>query len=341
MRSMVILLVSLVDSFRSRKALQMEVLLLRHQLAIYQRSVKRPRLQPQDRAFWALVSRHCKGWRDALVMVRPDTVVRWQRRRFRDHWGRLSRSRTTGRPAVPEDVQALIRRMTEANPLWGAPRIRDELRMLGIDLAVSTVARYRGPRRRPSSPTWKAFLKAHLAETVAVDFLTVPTVRNRVLFVFLVLSLSRRRILHVGVTAHPTAAWTAQQMTEAFPWEPPPRYLQRDRDRIFGREFVKRVEALGMRQVISAPRSPWQNAYVERLIGSVRRECLDHVVILGERHLRWVLQSYIHYYNRWRPHQGLGGDAPERRERELPEAGSVAEIEEVFGLHHRYTRNAA
>jgi putative transposase len=269
--------------FRSRLSMQTEILALRHQLAVYQRTAARPRLKPSDRMFWAWLSRVWPGWREALVFVQPETVVSWRRRKFREYWTKLTRSGKPGRPSIPREVRDLIRRMSSANPLWGAPHIVGELGKIGIDLPGSTVAKYMVRRRKPPSATWRAFLKNHIKDIVAADFFVVPTVRNQVLFVFLVLAHERRRVLHFNVTANPTAEWAGQQIVEAFPWDETPKYLLRDRDKIYGARFRRRVGSLGVEEVLIAPRSPWQNPFVERLVGSIRRECLDHTIVLGER----------------------------------------------------------
>jgi transposase InsO family protein len=231
--------------------------------------------------------------------------------------------------------------MHRANPTWGAPRIHGELLKLGFSLAQSTVSKYLPRRRKPPSQGWRTFLRNHLRETVAIDFALVPTVTFRLLFVFVVLSLERRRVLHIGVTAHPTAQWTAQQMVEAFPWETTARYVIRDRDRIYGADFQRRVKALGLHEVPTAPRSPWQNCYAERFIGSLRRECLDHVIVLNERQLSRILSAYARYYNRTRTHLALQKDAPERRAVHDQDLGEVIAFPQVGGLHHRYERRAA
>jgi len=327
--------------FRSRLAMQIEILALRHQLGVYQRSSARPRLRPADRILWAWLSRAWSGWREALVIVRPETVIAWRRRKFRHHWARLSRSGKPGRPGIHRQVRDLIRRMSSANPLWGAPRIVGELAKIGIDLPRSTVAKYMIRRRRPPSATWRAFLKNHIKDIIAVDFFVVPTVRNQILFVFLVFAHERRRVLHFNVTANPTAAWTGQQILEAFPWVDPPKYLLRDRDGIYAHEFSRRVRSLGCEEILIAPRSPWQNPFVERLVGSIRRECLDHTIVLGERHLRRILTDYFEYYHRWRTHQSLEMDSPIGRQTHGIAQGRVIEIAEVGELHHHYERVAA
>jgi transposase InsO family protein len=329
------------DQLRSRASMQAEILALRHQLGIYQRTTKRPRVRQADRLFWSWLSRIWSGWRESLVIVQPETVIDWRRRKFGEHWRRLTRSGKPGRPAIAREVRDLIRRMSSANPLWGAPHIVGELAKIGIDVTKSTVEKYMVRQRKPSSPTWKAFLKNHIKEIVAVDFFVVPTVRNQVLFVFLILAHHRRRVLHFNVTANPTARWTAQQMVEAFPCTDPPKYLLRDRDKIYGKSFRSRVTGMGFEEVLIAARSPWQNPFVERLIGSIRRECLDHVIVLNDMHLRRILRSYFGYYHEWRVHRALEMDCPESREVHSVDRGLVVEIPEIGGLHHHYERAAA
>jgi putative transposase len=246
-----------------------------------------------------------------------------------------------GRPAIPHDVRALIRRMSRENPLWGAPRIHGELLKLGIDVGETSVGKYMKRHGKPPSQTWRTFLTNHVTTLVSVDFFTVSTIRFQVLYVFLVLAHDRRRILHVAVTAHPTAARTAQQLREAFPWETAQRYLLRDRDAIFGRDVVDQVEAFGMSEVLSTPGSPWQRAFIERVIGTIRRECLDYVIVVSERSLRRHLTRFTAYYHQSRTHLGLQKDAPEPRPVQGPEAGRIVALPEVGGLHHRYERRAA
>jgi transposase InsO family protein len=231
--------------------------------------------------------------------------------------------------------------MSSANPFWGAPRILGELSKIGIVVAKSTVEEYMVRRRKPPSPTWRAFLENHVTEIVAIDFFIVPTVRHRILYVFLVLAHDRHRVLHFNVPSNPTAEWTAQQILEAFPWERSAKYLLRDRDKIYGETFQKRAHNMGFDEVLTAPRSPWQNPYVERLIGSIRRECLDHVIVLNERHLRRVVSKYLDYYHRSRTHLSLGMDCPEHRTIHEADRGRVIEIPDVGGLHHHCERRAA
>jgi putative transposase len=231
--------------------------------------------------------------------------------------------------------------MATANPLWGAPRIHGELLKLGIDISERSVSRLLPRRHQPPSQTWRTFLANHFNEMASVDLFTVPAATFRVLFCLVVLRHDRRRVLHFNVTEHPTDQWAAQQLVEAFPEAVSARYLLRDRDRIYGDYFRQRVRGLGLKEVLSAPRSPWQNPYVERLIGSIRRECLDHKIVLNEHHLRRILKSYFGYYHRTRTHLAVGKDVPDTRPVQLPEMGSVIEIAEVGGLHHRYERRAA
>ena len=325
--------------FQSRQQLMLENLALRHQLTVLQRSVPRAKLKSADRFLWVVLLHCWSGWQRVLVIVQPRTVVAWHRAGFRWFWRWKSRP-CSGRPPVNRDLIGLIRRMWQANPTWGSRRIQAELAKLGIPISDSTVRKYRSRTRR-ADQTWKAFLQNHVKELVAVDFLTVPTATFRVLYVFLVLAHERRRVLHFNITDSPSAAWTAQQMVEAFPFGTPPRYLLRDRDGIYGTEFVHHVESLGMEQKLIAPRSPWQNPMVERLIGSIRRECLDHVIVLNEEHLRRILSDYLSYYHRHRTHRSLEQDCPEPRAVEPPDQGKIIELPLVCGLHHRYARQAA
>lgn len=314
---------------------------MRHQLAVYQQTVHRPRLCPTDRLFWAWLSRLWSAWQDALAFVQPRTVIAWQRQRFRNHWRQLSQRSKPGRPTIAREVRALIRTMWQSHPTWGAPRIVGELQKLGIEVAKSTVETYRVRRRKPPSPTWKAFLHNHVKDLVSMDFFVVPTVTYKVLFVLVILVHERRRIVHCHVTEHPTAAWTAQQVVDAFPWDEAPRYLLRDRDRIYGDVFRQLVRNKGIEEVLIAPRSPWQNPYVERVIGSIRRELLDQVIVLNKRHLTRLLQPYLGYYHRYRTYRALDMDTPVARCVQPPELGRVREVPEVGGLHHHYERIAA
>ena len=336
----------LFGSFRSlvqsRLRLQAEVIALRHQVTVLRRSQRgRVRLRASDRVLWVWLSRLWSGWRSALAIVKPETVISWHRKGFRLYWAWKSGRGTSGRPEVSEEVGDLVRKMSKANPFWGAPRIHGELLKIGIEVSQATVAKYMGRQPKPPSQTWRTFLENHVQQLVSTDFFVVPTVTFRVLYVFIVLAHDRRRLLHFNVTAHPTSEWTAQQLVEAFPWGNAPRYLLHDSDSIYEGPFRQRVRGMAIEEVLTAPRSPWQSPYVERLVGSMRRECLDHVLIFGESSLRSILKSYMGYYLRSRTHLALAKDAPESRAIQSPELGAVIEIPEVGGLHHRYQRRAA
>ena len=276
-----------------------------------------------------------------LHALHPDTVVRWHREGFRRYWRRKSRRRGVGRPPIDAEIRNLIREMQSANIGWGAPRIHGELLKLGIEISQASVSKYMARYRKPPSQTWRTFLDNHVTDLVSIDFFTVPTATFRVLYVFIVLSHDRRKIVHFNVTEHPTAQWTAQQIVEAFPFDTAPRYLLRDRDGVYGETVQRRIKSLGIEEVVTAPRSPWQNPFVERVIGSIRRDCLDHVIVLNERHLRRILREYFSYYHTCRTHLSLNKDPPEPRMVEPPELGNVVAFPCVGGLHHRYTRLAA
>ena len=328
-------------AFRTRHSLILENLALRHQIAVLQRSSKRPRLKMRDRVFWVLLSRIWSGWRGSLSLVKPETVIRWHRKGFRLYWTWKSRRTAQGRTTVSPEVRKLIRKMSRANPLWGAPRVHGELQKLGIEISQTAVSKYMVRHRKPPSQSWRTFLDNHVRNLVSVDFFTVTTVTFRVLFVFVILAHDRRRVVQFNVADSPTAKWTAQQIVEAFPWDTAPRYLLRDRDGVCGHEFTSRVDHMGIKEVKTAPRSPWQNPYVERLIGTLRRDCLDHVIVVSENQLRRILRDYLAYYHSCRTHLSLEKDSPEPRPVESPDQGRIVKIPMVGGLHHRYTRQAA
>jgi transposase InsO family protein len=328
-------------AFKSRTALHLENLALRQQLGVLRRSVKRPKLTSADRLLWTWLYAVWSDWRSALVIVKPETVVAWQRKGFRLFWTWKVRHGQPGRPAAPKDIRELIRRMSRENPLWGAPRIHGELLKLGINIGETSVGKYMVRHRKPPSQSWRTFLENHIKTMVSIDFFTVPTIRFQILYVFLVLAHDRRRIVHFNVTAHPTAEWTAQQLREAFPFDQIPRYLLRDRDGIFGQDFRKQVSNMGIKEVLSAPRSPWQRAYVERVIGTLRRECLDHVIVFNAASLHRHVKSFLAYYHESRTHLSLAKEAPEPRPVQPPELGRIVAIPQVGGLHHRYERRAA
>jgi len=327
--------------FRSRRQLVLENLALRQQLAMLRQSLKKPRPSVADKLFWIIFSRYVDGWRKTLCSLHPDTVVRWQRQGFHLYWRWKSRGQKPGRPAIDVALRKLIREMQAANIGWGAPRIHGELLKLGIEVSQATISKYMARQQKPPSQTWRTFLSNHAECLAAMDFFTIHTAKFRVLYVFIVLSHDRRHIMHFNVTEHPTAQWTAQQLVEAFPFDTAPRYLLRDRDAIYSDLVQRRIKSLGIEEVVTAPRSPWQNPYCERIIGSIRRDCLDHVIVFNERHLRRILREYFSYYHSCRTHLSLNKDPPETRTVEPPEMGNIVAHPQVGGLHHRYARIAA
>jgi putative transposase len=297
------------------------------------------RLTPSDRFSISFLTDLYDCWREALLIIQPQTVIRWHRQSFRVFWKWKSRS-TPGRPAIPLAQINLIKQMANENPLWDAPRIHGELLKLGFDISESTVLRHM-PKKTPktSKQRWKTFLKNHSAQIVSVDFLVVPTITFHLLYDLVFLSHDRRRIIHFNVTAHPATHWCAQQLRNAFCDLEPPRFLLRDRDATFGDAFTETFTALGMDTLLTAYKSPWQKGYVERLLGSFRRECLDHVIVLNGTHLRGILQEYVRYYNSQRTHLGINRDSPEPRE--VQAEGEIHKVAVVNGLHHFYFRKAA
>jgi putative transposase len=325
-----------------RQRLMLENAALRQQVVILKRSVLRPRIQDSDRVFWILLQRFLTDWKSSLLIVKPETVLRWHRKGWAYYWARKSRPRKPGAPPIGWKLVRLIQRLSVENVTWGAPRIRDELVLLGHDVAQSTVEEYMVKRSDPRrGQRWTTFLRNHMRVTAACDFFVVPTLTFKLFYAFVVLSHDRRRIVRVAVTAHPTAEWTAGQIREVFPeGDPPPTFLLHDRDSIYGDAFHDEVRALGLRELLSGRRSPWQNPFVERVIGSIRRECTDHVIAMGERHLTAVLREYAAYYNTSRSHQSLDGDAPEPRSPETTPVTDVTAVPVLGGLHHQYRRAA-
>ena len=324
------------DCFKSRQRLEAEILVLRHQLnVLQQRAPRRVHLHWASRALFIWLYRCCPRILDAITIVRPETVVRWHRMGFAAYWRWKSRS-PGGRPRIGKEVRDLIRRMSFENPLWGAPRIHGELLRLGIDVAQSTVSIYMAPRRDRPMQTWKTFLRNHAEGIASIDLFVVPTIAFEQLYALLVLHHRRRRLLWTAVTRNPTAEWLARQITEAFPWDSAPKYLIRDNDRAFAGVFKARVRAMGIRDRPTSFRAPWQNGYVERLIGSIRRECTDHLIVFSEEHLRRILAKYSAYYNEVRVHISLGKDAPCTRP--IERFGDIVAHPILGGLHHRYAR---
>ena len=277
---------------------------------------------------------------ETLAIFKANTLVRWHPKGFRLYWTWKSRRNSGGRPTIPRETRDLIRRLSQDNPLWGAPRVHGELQMLGIDVSQTTVAKYMIRHRKPPSQTWRIFLDNHVKELVSIDFFTVPTATFRILYVLVVLRHEQRQIVHFNVTEHPSVRWTAQQIVEAFPFDTAPQYLLRDRDNIYGERFWRHVSSLGIEEVLITARSPWQSPYVERLIGSIRRECLDHVIVFNERRLKRLLSSYFTYYHGARTHLSLHKQSPDPRPVALPEQGEVITFPRVGGLHHEYRRAA-
>ena len=324
------------DLFKSHCRLEAENLFLRHQLTLALRR-KRPRirLRGSDRALLVWMIQLWPSLLDAVQVVQPETILRWHRAGVRAFWRWKSRSRA-GRPKIDRELRELIRRMSMDNALWGASRIHGELLKLGYEVAQSTVSKYLARGGKPPSQSWKTFLRNHTEAIAAIDMCVVPTLSFERLFAFLVLGHGRRQLLWFEITRHPTALWLARQITEAFPWASAPAYLVRDNDRAYGQIFTSRVIAMGIRDRPISPGSPWQNGIAERLIGTLRRECLDHMVIFGEEHLRRILSVYAVYYNQTRTHLALNKDCP--LERPIQRFGSVVAIPVLAGLHHQYAR---
>src|SRR6202790_4961034 len=326
----------LASPFKSNIRLEAENAVLRHQLIVLRRKLKgRARLTNNDRWFFVQLYRWFPSTLPVLVIIRPETLLRWHPAGFRRYWRWKSRSRG-GRPQIETELRALIRQMTTENLLWGAPRIHGELLKLGFSLAQSSVAKYMVKRRGPPSQEWRTFLRNHAPDIAAMDLFVVPTIGFKLLYSFVILRLDRRDLVWINVTTNPTAEWVARQITEAFPWDEAPRYVIRDRDQIYGTVVTRRLRAMGIRDKPITPASPWQNGFAERLIGSIRRECVDHIIVLGEVHLRRVLKSYADYYNCVRTHRSLNKDAPVTRQ--IQRIGSIKSHAILGGLHHHYAR---
>jgi transposase InsO family protein len=322
--------------FKSKSRLEAENAALRHQLIVLRRKVRgRAQLSNNDRWFFVQLYRWFPSILEVVTILRPETLVRWHRDGFRRYWRWKSRSRG-GRPQIETELRALIRQMSVENLLWGAPRIHGELLKLGFEIAQSSVAKYMVKRCGPPSQGWSTFLRNHAPDIAAMDFFVVPTIGFKLLYGFVIIRLDRRDLVWINVTTNPTAEWVARQITEAFPWDEAPRYVIRDRDQIYGAVVTRRLRAMGIRDKPIAPASPWQNGFAERLIGSIRRECLDHLIVFGEQHLRRILISYFAYYNSVRTHRSLHKDAPISRP--IQRTGIIRSHPILGGLHHHYVR---
>src|SRR5438876_745016 len=335
-RLLCFVLAILASPFKSKLRLQAENAVLRHQLIVLRRRLRgRVRLTNHDRWFLIQLYRWFPSILKVLTIIRPETLVRWHRAGFRCYWRWKSRP-LGGRPPIETGSRALIRRMSVENQLWGAPRIHGELLKLGFEVAQSSVAKYMVKRRGPPSQGWRTFLHNHAPDIAAMDLFVVPTIGFDLLYAFVIVRLGRRDLVWINVSANPTAEWVARQITEAFPWDEAPRYMIRDRDRIYGAVVTRRLRAMGIRDRPITPASPWQNAFAERLIGSIRRECVDHIIVLGEAHLRRILISYAAYYNSVRTHRSLHKDAPIFRP--IRQIGIIRSHPILGGLHHHYVR---
>jgi len=333
---------TLVRLFRSHHTVLLENLALRQQLVVLKRHHPRPKLDWFDKLFWLLVRRCWSGWKQALLVVTPETVVRWHRAGFRWYWRVISRVRKpVGRRPTSKEVRELIFQMVAENPSWGAPRIHGELLMLGFDVSERTISRWM--KRVPTNPDpakrWLAFLRNHKEAIAAMDFFTVPTVTFTILHCFFIISHDRRRVLHFNVTKHPTSRWIVQQLREAFPFDSAPRFLIFDRDTKYGLQVPAAVRSLSISPVQTSFESPWQNGIAERWVGSCRRDLLDHVIAINEGHLKRLLTEYVRYHHEDRTHLGLAKQTPASR---IPRAasGRIVSQPRLGGLQHRYDRAA-
>jgi putative transposase len=334
-----------LDVTRSRRELVLENMLLRQQLIVLKRQVKRPALTWRDRTLFVLLASRLRTWKQALVIVQPDTLLRWHRDLFRWVWRRKSKPRRRGKPPLTDDLVAVIKKMAKKNRTWGAERIRGELLKIGIRVSKSTIQKYIYEVRRPGSPkqTWATFLRNHATEIWACDFLQTYDLFFRALFVFVIIELDSRRLVHFDVTRNPTDAWVAQQLREATPFSQGPRYLIRDNDSKYGSSFALIAAGTGIKVLRTPYGAPKANAICERFLGSVRRECLDHFLILSERHLYRVMKEYRRYFNHARPHQGIGQTipCPSVPTAEPQKGGELISHPVLGGLHHDYQWRAA
>src|ERR1017187_1655738 len=326
----------LASPFKSKMRLEAENAVLRHQLIVLRRKPRgRVQLANSDRWFFVQLYHWFPSVLQVLTIIRPETLIRWHRSAFRCYWRWKSRS-LGGRPQIEAGLRALIRQMSMENPLWGAPRIHGELLKLGFEVAQSSVAKYMVKRRGPPSQGWRSFLRNHAPDIAAMDLFVVPTIGFDLLYAFVIVRLDRRDLVWINVTTNPTAEWIARQITEAFPWDDAPQYLIRDMDRIYGAVVMRRLRAMGIRDKPTAPASPWQNGFAKRMIGTIRRKCVAHIIILSETHLCRILRSYACYYNDIRTHRSLDKDAPISRP--VQRTGIISSQAILGGLHHHYVR---
>jgi transposase InsO family protein len=324
--------------FRSKRNIILENIALRQQLIVQQRNIKRPKLNNIDRLFWIWLSRLWSHWKSALLVTQPDTVIGWQCKGFKYYWRR--KSRCVGRPHIDWELIKLIRRLQKENPLWSPQRIQGELAKLGFDVCDNTVAKYmRKPKAGPDQrQRWLTFLRNHSGHIVAIDFLVVRTICFKAIYVFIAISHDRRKILHFSVSSQPHSQWAIQQLRETFAFDECTKYLIRDNDSIFSEDFKYTIRCFGLKDTPTAPGSPWQNPIAERMMGTLRRDCLDHMIILNEKHLRSVLDEFVTYYNESRTHMSLNKDAPVHRP--IQTEGRIVSKPILGGLHHVYRRVA-
>ena len=324
--------------FRSRRKLVLENMALRQQLVIQQRSIKRPKINNSDRRFWIWLSRLWSKWKSALLVAQPETVIGWHRKGFKHYW--RWKSRKVGRPNIDWELIKLIRHLQKDNPLWSAQRIQGELAKLGFSVCDNTVAKY---MRKPKPDAdkrqrWRTFLKNHAPHITGIDFLVVRTLFFKATYVFVAISHDRRKILHFGVTLKPHSQWAIQQLRETFTFDATTKYVIRNNDAIFSEDFKSHIKRFGLKDTPTAPGSPWQNPICERVIGTLRRECLDHMIILNEKHLHSILTGFVEYYNSSRTHMSLSKDTPMHRPIQIE--GKIISKPILGGLHHVYSRVA-
>jgi len=341
-RTIWLLVTTTFRCFCTRRTLLLENLVLRQQLAVLNRKHPRPRLRAFDKLFWVLARRFWSGWKQALILVSPETVVGWHRAGFRLYWSAISRTRRVlGRKRISKQVRDLVFRMVVENLTWGAPRIHGELLMLGFDVSERTISRWmrRAPRDPEPAKRWLAFLRNHREAIAAMDSFTVPTVTFRLLYCFFVISHDRRRILHFNVTRHPTSSWVIQQLREAFPYQLAPKFLIFDHGSKFSFEVAVAVRSPNVRPIRTSIESPWQNGVAERWVESCRRDLCDHVIPANESHLKRLLTEFVDYYHEDRTHLGLAKQTPGLRIGSNGR-GQVVAFPRLGGLHHRYDRAA-